>query len=519
MFRSLLCAALTVLLVLSGLGLRRSARGAPPVDKSLAQALKLVHSASAGTGNATRHAARATVLASSTVGSPGLVSATVTVDAGEPGPGRGRFPAAPEHVGWPVPPVQKTRRPALESFRDPIWRTVSHTVVHPDPKLWKGNLFSLERILELQFPARCSRTLEGHIRSGEGLFSSINQLAGTMSLAWRLNRTFIPRGGPIYYAPTGECRKTPWKGEYSWWNCLFLPITNCTPGSIKFQKGKKNFLEVKVANIYQHVDHIAELIRQHYEVPPRLPAHVRHNAVVMSFLFRPVPAFTHYAAKVRSWLGLDVVPYAAVHIRRTDKGDTEFVYNTSAYLDLLVAHAPPGVNVVFVMTDKAAVLAEIERLRAAHPAYQRFRFLSKPEERPEAGATEEFKFSARPMNPIRHTAEFLANVLIAANSSLFVGTCNSHIGRALMGLLAARTTKLNLTRMVDERQCKFHADRWFNFFIGNPHVHTLNRSYTVPPRPRCVHAFCTPAEMRARNEWDRLHSTVKERRGLRYGVT
>lgn len=38
---------------------------------------------------------------------------------------------------------------------------------------------------------------------------------------------------------------------------------------------------------------------------------------------------------------------------------------------------------------------------------RRFRFLSKPEERPEAGATEEFKFSARPMNPIRHTAGVL----------------------------------------------------------------------------------------------------------------
>eukprot|EP00668_Euglena_longa_P012229 GGOE01014664.1.p1 GENE.GGOE01014664.1~~GGOE01014664.1.p1 ORF type:complete len:504 (-),score=106.72 GGOE01014664.1:142-1653(-) len=503
MFRPLLFAALVAFLALSGIGLRRSTRGAPKPDTSLAQAVQQARSALGVSSNTT-------FLAFVELGSSA---------EGMAGPNRGPFPSAPEHVTWWVPPVQRVRAPPHSSFRDPVWSLVTRTEMHHDPKQWKGNMYSLRRILELQFPPRCSRTLEGHIRSGEGLFSTINQVAGAMSLAWRLNRTFIPRGGPIYYAPTEECRRAPWKGEYSWWNCLFMPITNCTPGSIKFQKGKKNFLEVKVANIYQHVDHFAELIRLHYEVPPQQPAHILHNANVMSFLFRPVPAFTRYAAQVRRWLGLDTAPYAAVHIRRTDKGDTEFVHHTAAYLDLVVAHAPAEVSTVFVMTDKAAVLNEIEELRARHPPYQRFRFVSKPEERPEAGATEEFKYSAHPMNPVRHTAEFLANVLIAANSSLFVGTCNSHIGRALMGLLAARTTKLNLTRMVDEQQCKFHAERWFNFLIGNPHNHTLNRNYRVPPRPRCMHVFCTPAEMRARNEWDRNHSRVRERRGLQYGVT
>eukprot|EP01001_Neometanema_parovale_P002195 NODE_1265_length_1805_cov_56.620690_g1200_i0.p1 GENE.NODE_1265_length_1805_cov_56.620690_g1200_i0~~NODE_1265_length_1805_cov_56.620690_g1200_i0.p1 ORF type:complete len:568 (-),score=75.84 NODE_1265_length_1805_cov_56.620690_g1200_i0:34-1737(-) len=375
-------------------------------------------------------------------------------------------PVAPDGISWFVPSPDEVKIPDKNEFRFPIWKEAGETGrQYPMARRW--DLYSLDTIMQRQFPVNCGFTLEAHIRGGEGMFSTLNQLMGAMSVALRLNRTFIPRGPPTYYAPRRICYggRDPQPHEYSWWNCLFKPITNCNPQCIKFMRGKKDFLIKGVRNIYQAVDHFPGFIRDHMETPPLSKEALLHNANIMAFIFRPIDSIVRHARKIADWLGLTGTMYASVHIRRTDKNETDVEFPTSLYVEETVSKMPAGTRTVFVMTDSDHVLEEIEHLSKTNASYAGIRFVWSKEKRSTIGQHWEFK--AGTGNPIQHAAEFLADILVAANSTLFAGTCGSHIGRAMMALMTARTMLTNNSIMLDQPLCKYHALRWFNFNIGN----------------------------------------------------
>eukprot|EP00667_Euglena_gracilis_P006627 EG_transcript_6689 len=374
------------------------------------------------------------------------------------------FPQAPLDVQWKVPAVEEVQPPRAVTFTDPIWPLLA-ALAQEQPQDLQARVYPLEEVLQLQFPKLCSRTLEVQIRTGEGLFSSINQVAGALAVAWRLNRTFILRGKPILYAPTELCAKGFGKGQYVWWNCLFAPLTHCKPSRALAKHTKRDFIPAKAGQVFMEVNDLPNLIRAASEIPPLTAPHAVHYANLLAFLFRPVQAFVDYAVQASRWLGLHNVTYASLHIRHTDKANTEFLFPTRLYLEHLARALPPAVATVFVLTDHAAVLREVANLSATDPRLRGLRFVSKPEARPEAGATIALHTHGQQAmgSPIAHTAEFLADILIALNSSLFIGSCSSFIGRSMMGLMAARTATLNTTVMVDAADCPFHAHRWFNF--------------------------------------------------------
>ena len=156
------------------------------------------------------------------------------------------------------------------------------------------------------------------------------------------------------------------------------------------------------------------------------------------------------------------VRYAAIHIRKTDKKHFEYTFETKEYIAFLHnAMAGTGIETVFIMTDTVTTLHEVQALNTS------LRFVWQPELRPEAGITPTLQKSEG--SSVQHSAEWLADILIASESSFFVGTCNSHVGRVMIALVAARQMRPPFTeyppnvKMVDESKCGRHAKDWIAF--------------------------------------------------------
>ena len=193
-----------------------------------------------------------------------------------------------------------------------------------------------------------------------------------------------------------------------WWNCLFEPLTPCAAQSIKIAKGiTMNYIPRASKHIYIHFHQFTTLLKHNWKNPPLTGPEVAHNAHILAYMFRPVAPIHEYAQRVKRWLGLDKVKYAAVHIRMTDKKFFEYTFNTKQFVELLVTNvANSAIRTVFVMTDTITVLKELMVLQTP------FDFVWQNEMRPEAGITPTLQKSER--SSVRHSVEWLADIIIAS---------------------------------------------------------------------------------------------------------
>eukprot|EP00668_Euglena_longa_P033034 GGOE01042535.1.p1 GENE.GGOE01042535.1~~GGOE01042535.1.p1 ORF type:complete len:717 (+),score=193.46 GGOE01042535.1:96-2246(+) len=373
-------------------------------------------------------------------------------------------PRPPTKVEWTVPATTRAPRPSLE---DIPWK---------DPTGGKGPCL-MTQILDNQFVSNCntryfliySITREGNF----GLFSVVNQLMAALALAMHMNRTliFVTQGDELWmYAPKQFCRDTV--GVYQPWNCYFMPITNCDVRR-DHNVGKPNGhrytrLSLLESNLVRGARYFSmnvvfgrSLFSSLVHIPPMDSVEeLRRLAALATFLFRPVPWIVAYKDQLKRWLGLHQVEFAATHIRRTDKAQEEFLYNSMEYLEML-RQLPQ--RHVFVMSDDPEAVASLQQVSDAQRAG--FQFHSSPQLRPKEGATPAMldPNSTVEFPVVQHTVEFLADCLIAAEARYFLGYCGSNADRILPELLAARTGlyPLNATSLLlAEGRCRYWARDW-----------------------------------------------------------
>ena len=390
---------------------------------------------------------------------------------GAPGTGgASEPPRAPSEVHWTVRSNAHATRPPLHTIP---WRA-------PD-----GRADAMNAVLDNQFVPDCgarhmlvySITREGQF----GLFSVVNQLMAALALALHMNRTlvFVTQGDePWMYAPRRLCSDAD--GLYQPWNCYFEPISNCEIRRDRFVGRPNGHRYTRLATLEEHWVRAIQTINMNIvfgrslfgalvEIPPlHSRAELQRLAPLAAYLFRPVAAIREHHQRLKRWLGLDRVPYVAVHVRRTDKAREEFLYNPHEYLELLL---PLPHRHVFIMTDDPSVAGALQEISDRTGAG--FRFYHSPQLRPREGATPAMirdssatrsdAASAPEFPVVRHTVEFVADCMIAAEATFFVGSCGSNVDRILPELLAARTARypLNATALLlARRRCRYWAKDW-----------------------------------------------------------
>jgi hypothetical protein len=168
-------------------------------------------------------------------------------------------------------------------------------------------------------------------------------------------------------------------------------------------------------------------------------------------LFRPHAGLVERASGARRAMGLDVLPYAALQLRRGDKVEGyrspkgEWVVETQIAPFALYAEClgklAPDIRDVFVLTDDYAAF---EEACSQYPDY-RFHTLCEPHER---GYFHGVQQAAPDEIKLANLEKLLVTVLIARQSSAFVGTrwSNLSIGVWLLHQDRSRCASIELSR-------------------------------------------------------------------------
>ena len=119
------------------------------------------------------------------------------------------------------------------------------------------------------------------------------------------------------------------------------------------------------------------------EIPALHGRYMRHNAMLLRYVFRPVPYIMAYKEAMKGWLGLDRVgQFGALHIRGTDKVTEEAVTDPKLFLSWWQGLTQGlGLTGVFVMTDDGDVVARLQNMSEG------IRFYVSSQVRPKEGTT------------------------------------------------------------------------------------------------------------------------------------
>eukprot|EP00668_Euglena_longa_P033342 GGOE01042892.1.p1 GENE.GGOE01042892.1~~GGOE01042892.1.p1 ORF type:complete len:498 (+),score=87.53 GGOE01042892.1:133-1626(+) len=427
-------------------------------------------------------------------------------------------------VGWMVPSNSGAEAP-LHLIQETAWMKLQTTIAEDA----RRSVYSMHDIIQNQFRTDCADRMmliySIHTSMGTfGIFSVINQLLAALSAALYLNRTLYFHTSDDYpwkFADPVECRDA--LGRYQPWNCYFEPITNCDLPRIKgfgrpiaIWLHRISDLTGRFGKVQQFATDAVYAQKLFFGLlsqnPPLETDFLRHNAPLVTFLFRPVQRILLYKRRLK--LRLQLGSYASVHIRGTDKLlEEEWIAQRleekeEAQLTLkerkfyrqrkrraspapprtvldrwrgclaAVGHSSP--QTIFLMTDQQTLLDRVcpnaTGTCTVRLGDKTLEVKTSPQLRPPEGVTVTLKHAEASNSTafpiVRHVVEFLSDALIAAESEHFVGTCGSNVDWFVAQLAAIhhRTLFVNASyTLTDQFLCRYWAEQWptdKSFFKG-----------------------------------------------------
>ncbi|GAM27136.1 hypothetical protein SAMD00019534_103110 [Acytostelium subglobosum LB1] len=282
-----------------------------------------------------------------------------------------------------------------------------------------------------------------HELGPRGMFATLHMLAYAMSRSFEWHRTLLIDDHEFAYITNN-------------WTDLFLPISSCTLNDIDHvSKNNRQVVNHLLEQHYNDSNQVA-VVTKDYLVYARFITSYRYpndwfdsaqayRSYLMDWLLRPSAPTRLYIAKSRLflWGGKPPSTCIAMQIRNGDKANETGVPppTLGQYMDVLQEFTLNGTRYldVFVMTDNDTVVEELRRTQLHQP--YRFHFLpnvhrSDADIAAQLSNTRQKDIAATP--PHVMGMEVLAEVLLASECNLFIGTLSSNVGRAIIELMRAK---------------------------------------------------------------------------------